>query len=100
MPNISGASHADDLQYLFLTSLTPFDTPKPIKAGTEDDNIMESFTTLLTDFAKTGTPRTGWPVADSQQYPYLEIGSEVRVQKGFCVDEVKFWDTIYQDLKN
>lgn len=51
----AGATHADELQYLFFPHLSKkLANKKLIEVGTDNYIIMEYFTQMWTDFAKTG----------------------------------------------
>lgn len=50
-----GATHADELQYLFFPDLSKkLANRKLLEVGTDMYVIMEYFTQMWTDFAKTG----------------------------------------------
>ncbi|XP_035737133.1 esterase FE4-like [Vespa mandarinia] len=53
---IPGPTHGDELFYMFYGKFQKYLLLKPHSPGTKDYKIMEYFTQLWTDFAKTGNP--------------------------------------------
>ncbi|XP_035737129.1 esterase E4-like isoform X2 [Vespa mandarinia] len=53
---IPGPTHGDELFYMFYGKFQEYLSLKPHSPGTKDYKIMEYFTQLWTDFAKTGNP--------------------------------------------
>ncbi|XP_025073381.1 bile salt-activated lipase-like [Pogonomyrmex barbatus] len=51
-----GASHIDDLTYLFYLPKCKVDDPESSTIGTEDRKVLEILTRMWTNFAKTGNP--------------------------------------------
>lgn len=51
---VLGASHVDELSYLFYTPLYKTDSPDPPAEGTRDRMMIERMVRLWTNFAKTG----------------------------------------------
>ncbi|XP_076170782.1 esterase E4-like [Ptiloglossa arizonensis] len=76
-----GASHMDDLTYLFYMPLCKLGQPDPPAYGTKDRLIMERLTTMWTNFARTGNPtphhddfvETTWISMTKDQFNYLKI---------------------------
>ncbi|KAI4503994.1 hypothetical protein M0802_000465 [Mischocyttarus mexicanus] len=76
-----GASHADELSYLFYLPLCKAKNPLPPAKGTKDRTIIERLTYLLSNFAKTGNPtsslneyvNTTWTPVSKDSFTYLEI---------------------------
>lgn len=72
----------------------------PIGEGTENDKIKENVTKLWTDFAKSGNPNSGWPVAESaNSLSYVEITDKIVPKDNFYKVENKLWDEIYAVLQ-
>uniref|UniRef100_A0A2A4K075 Carboxylic ester hydrolase n=1 Tax=Heliothis virescens TaxID=7102 RepID=A0A2A4K075_HELVI len=92
-----GASHADELGYLFDVSY--MDEP-----NTEDQLIVDRITTLWSNFAKYGnpTPETSellpvqWPVVTKDLLNYLNIDSELQVEKRNFNTRIAFWELFYK----
>ncbi|XP_043501481.1 esterase E4-like [Polistes fuscatus] len=76
-----GASHADELSYLFYLPLCKAKNPLPPAKGTKDRAMIERLTYLWTNFAKTGNPtsslneyvNTTWTPVSNDTLTYLEI---------------------------
>lgn len=85
---LSGASHVDEIAYLFYLPRCKTDDPDPPAVGTKDRATMERMTRMWTNFANTGNPTSSqdqfvnvtWkPVAKDKLY-YLDIGDELKLQ--------------------
>ncbi|XP_011695647.1 PREDICTED: esterase E4-like [Wasmannia auropunctata] len=85
-----GASHTDDLAYLFYEPICKNNDPNgkdPPAIGTNDRKILEILTRMWTNFAKTGDPTsvldkyvtTTWRPATANNFHRLNIG-DVTVQ--------------------
>ncbi|XP_015178357.1 PREDICTED: esterase E4-like isoform X2 [Polistes dominula] len=76
-----GASHADELSYLFYLPFCKVTNPLPPAKGTKDRDMIERLTYLWTNFAKTGNPtsslneyvNTTWTPVSKDTLTYLEI---------------------------
>ncbi|KAG9436182.1 esterase FE4 isoform X1 [Apis mellifera carnica] len=87
---LPGATHADELQYLFFPDLSKkLANRKLLEVGTDMYIIMEYFTQMWTDFAKTGNPtpkvtdliRTIWkPLQKTDTYNYLRIDKTLKME--------------------
>ncbi|XP_026299635.1 bile salt-activated lipase isoform X2 [Apis mellifera] len=87
---LPGATHADELQYLFFPDLSKkLANRKLLEVGTDMYVIMEYFTQMWTDFAKTGNPtpkvtdliRTIWkPLQKTDTYNYLRIDKTLKME--------------------
>ncbi|XP_076647108.1 juvenile hormone esterase-like [Halictus rubicundus] len=84
---ISGASHCDELAYLFnLLSCKSEQYVAPAR-GTKDRAVMERLTTMWANFAKTGNPtptlngdiKVPWEQATKDKIYYLEIDEECKL---------------------
>ncbi|KAI4497700.1 hypothetical protein M0802_007240, partial [Mischocyttarus mexicanus] len=83
-------THADDLNYLFATNIGELFNFKPHSPGTTNYKIMEYFTQLWTDFAKTGNPTPKitnlipvvWKPLEknSNTYDYLNINEQLQME--------------------
>ncbi|XP_043263039.1 esterase FE4-like [Colletes gigas] len=85
--HIKGASHMDELAYLFYSPLCKAENPEPPASGTTDRIIIERLTTLWTNFAKTGNPtpsddnviKTSWKSTTKDEFHYLAIDEELEL---------------------
>ncbi|CAL7940611.1 unnamed protein product [Xylocopa violacea] len=88
--SLPGATHADDLAYLFYPHIIKSELLPP-EVGSEKHRVIEYFTQMWTDFAKTGNPTpkttdlitTVWkPVgkSDTHTYSYLNINATLRME--------------------
>ncbi|CAL1681890.1 unnamed protein product [Lasius platythorax] len=82
-----GASHTDDIAYLFYQPKCKVDDPKPPAIGTKDREVLEILTKMWTNFAKTGNPTpvvdeyvtTIWLPATAHSFNYLDIGDTLQL---------------------
>nr|ADF43469.1 carboxyl/choline esterase CCE006a [Helicoverpa armigera] len=93
----AGASHADELGYLF--DISYMGEPNP-----EDQLIVDRITTLWSNFVKYGnpTPETSellpvqWPIVTKDLLNYLNIDSELQVEKRNFNTRIVFWELFYK----
>ncbi|XP_063380349.1 juvenile hormone esterase-like [Cydia fagiglandana] len=95
-----GASHADELGYLFDISY--------MKDRTRDEDmlIVERMTELWTNFAKYGNPTPKpsklfplqWPRVTQDKLPYLEINTELRLGSRPMHERMSFLDLLYKHI--
>ncbi|XP_065225804.1 esterase FE4-like [Planococcus citri] len=76
----NGASHGDELGYLFLARVLP--NLPPLEG--DDLTVIQNLTTLWTNFAKTGVPtdELTWTPSTSSQPRYLEIDRTLQLTEG------------------
>ncbi|KAL6428698.1 hypothetical protein ACFW04_007943 [Cataglyphis niger] len=82
-----GASHTDDMAYLFYQPIYKANDLKPPAIGTKDRNVLEILTTMWTNFAKTGNPTpavdeyvtTIWLPAIADSFNLLDIGDTLQL---------------------
>ncbi|KZC13030.1 Esterase FE4 [Dufourea novaeangliae] len=98
--SLPGATHADDLACLFYPYLIKnfgMTVPQP---GTKDYDVIEYFTQMWTDFAKTGnpTPMTTklitelWkPIQKGDVYDYMEINEKIRMESIKPAESIFNW---------
>ncbi|XP_035917686.1 uncharacterized protein LOC118514712 [Anopheles stephensi] len=95
-----GASHADDVCYLFSSSYLGTDSvPKDSPAW----RLRKAMCCLWTSFAKTGVPRTedaDWtalrqPNGESFRLSALKIGHDMRMVETLHADRVAFWSELF-----
>ncbi|CAK1555093.1 unnamed protein product [Leptosia nina] len=94
---IMGASHLDDLMYLFHSNLYNI----PIDKGSRSYKMVQQFCSLITNFAKYGNPTpdsslgVSWPIYDNKSKCYLNIDEHLTSGSRLHEDVVKFWENIY-----
>ncbi|XP_063890381.1 bile salt-activated lipase-like isoform X1 [Helicoverpa armigera] len=76
--NEIGASHGDDLMYIFKGSICPY------RIEDKDQRVIEWITTLLTNFAKYGNPTPNdspvrWIPHSKDKLNFLNIGDELKM---------------------
>ncbi|CAK9831424.1 Esterase FE4 [Anthophora retusa] len=84
---IHGASHVDEIPYLFYLPLCKTEKQDPPAIGTKDRITLERMTRLWANFAKTGDPtsvqdeyiQTTWKPATVNEPCYLDIGEELKL---------------------
>uniref|UniRef100_A0A1Y1NAI3 Carboxylic ester hydrolase n=1 Tax=Photinus pyralis TaxID=7054 RepID=A0A1Y1NAI3_PHOPY len=91
----AGACHADDVGYIFKTAFTP-----PIIPNSIEDKSLRRFTTLWTNFAKTGNPNpinkdtllnVQWMPARPEEFHFIDIGDNLTVGLNPEGDRMAFW---------
>ncbi|CAH2083284.1 unnamed protein product [Euphydryas editha] len=92
-----GASHADEIGYLFdyFEKRTPSD---------DDQRIIDQMTTLWTNFVKYGDPTPDttellpvkWIPMTEDTYNYLEINRELSLKKRPFHTRMAFWELFYK----
>ncbi|XP_011141919.1 esterase E4 isoform X2 [Harpegnathos saltator] len=102
-----GAAHVEDTCYLFYPYLTKrFDIP-PFTSDSEDYKLINRFTQMWTDFAKTGNPTpavtdlipTTWtPLKPGNVFDYLDINKELRMKTGRKGEQRCDWEKIRNKL--
>lgn len=98
---IDGVAHADDLAYLFRTFFSA-----DIVKGSKEDQYIQRFVKLWTNFAKYGNPTpeinetfnsaTWKPVSKGQLDAYFVIDKDLRMEKNEEKDRVDFWKNILE----
>lgn len=94
---VEGASHGDDLGYVFKTKYTP-----DMKPGIPEWNAMENVIKLWTNFAKYGNPTpefeefyVTWKPVKDQTLNYLDIGTKSLTMKSNPFHErMTFWNNL------
>ncbi|KAM3967899.1 uncharacterized protein ACR2FA_011449 [Aphomia sociella] len=92
-----GASHLDEIGYLFDVSLLKGDSTP------EDQLVIDRITTLWTNFAKHGNPTPEltdllpikWPAITKETRPYLNIDKDISIGKRHFNDRMAFWDLFF-----
>lgn len=98
---VKGASHCDELSYLFLQKVHP-----PFEPDEEEDYYIKRLVKLWTNFARHGNPtpqidevhfnKTLWKPVSKDEMNYLNIGDELRMEQNPDQDMCRFWDNIYE----
>lgn len=98
--NVLGASHADDLGYLFKTAAT-----EDISEGSVEDKTIKRMVKLWTNFAKHGNPNplekddlidVKWEPVRNDQVHYLEIDADLKADMNPESERIRFWDHIFK----
>nr|XP_003704799.2 PREDICTED: esterase FE4-like isoform X2 [Megachile rotundata]XP_012144069.1 PREDICTED: esterase FE4-like isoform X1 [Megachile rotundata] len=84
---VQGASHVDEVAYLFYLPLCKTDAAEPPAVGTKDRVTLERMTSMWTNFAATSNPtpthdefvKTTWEPATVDKPYYLDIGDELQL---------------------
>ncbi|XP_075972380.1 cholinesterase-like [Anticarsia gemmatalis] len=96
----TGATHADEIGYLFDVSYM-----KGEEITSEDQKVIDQMTTMWTNFVKYGnpTPETSdllpvkWtPITSKSEMPYLDIGSTLSLSTRPFNERAVFWDLFYK----
>ncbi|XP_014227063.1 esterase FE4-like [Trichogramma pretiosum] len=91
-----GASHFDELSYLFSMRFNELLGIEPLQKGTESYRLMEQMTEMWTNFAKFGRPtidasnliKTNWvPVTNPTLLRFLEIGESLKMDCTINIDQ-------------
>lgn len=96
----TGASHGDELSYLFKWSLMD-NTPK----NSFEENSIETVTKIWTNFAKFGDPNglntnesdlgVKWRPVKKNQLHFLDIGENLVLGVNPEPERMAFWDAVY-----
>ncbi|XP_068630812.1 esterase FE4-like [Battus philenor] len=96
---LKGASHADDLFYIFFNLYNE----KLYKEREDLKKIIDDVTKLWTNFAKTGNPTPDnsmgvkWELFTPSGKKYLKLEDNMAVDRYAERDRVKFWNRIYKE---
>ncbi|XP_063533707.1 juvenile hormone esterase-like [Cydia strobilella] len=91
-------THADDLMYLFPPKLYPIE----VALNSTEFRMIETVTTLWTNFAKYGNPTPDeslgahWAPYTIQNQDYLDIGEQLVPGTEPDKEHVEFWEEIYK----
>ncbi|XP_046426320.1 esterase E4-like [Neodiprion fabricii] len=97
--HLPGASHGDDLGYLFYQRILFW--RKPV-AGSDDEHVINTMIRLWTNFAKYGNPTPNedpltWKPVTPDEFNFLNIsGRDTRLQINPNQERLRFWDEAYQ----
>lgn len=104
---LKGATHADELSYLFYSYLAKEMNIPPPAPGSERYKVMECLTQMWTDFAKTGNPTpkvtdvvtTTWkPIESGNEYNYLNISDTLKMETTSKDDQRFNWKSMKNKL--
>ncbi|XP_068993946.1 juvenile hormone esterase-like [Neodiprion pinetum] len=96
---LPGASHGDDVVYLFHQRLLFW--RKPV-AGSDDEYVINTMIRLWTNFAKHGNPTPKedpltWKPVSLHEFHFLNIsGRDTKLQMNPYHERAQFWDKAYQ----
>ncbi|XP_030749275.1 esterase FE4-like [Sitophilus oryzae] len=101
--DIPGASHGDELGYLFKTTSTP-----NIQPGSVEDKSWRRMVKLWTNFAKYGNPTPNasdlgvvWTPVDLSQWNLLHIeNSGLTMKSNTETRTIEFWADLYHQSRN
>lgn len=91
LENFPGATHGDELAYLFKPT---FNLTRDIPSTDPAWEVQKRVLQMWTNFAKTGnpTPETGaWQPYDLKEQRYLSIGREMEMKSLLLSDRMNFW---------
>ncbi|CAG5042627.1 unnamed protein product [Parnassius apollo] len=97
--HLKGASHADELFYMFYNFLNK----KPYDEQAKLRELALKITTLWTNFAKTGNPTPNhcmeveWLPYTATGKEYLKLEEEMAMAKFADKDRTKFWNELYKE---
>ncbi|KAJ2951270.1 hypothetical protein O0L34_g5671 [Tuta absoluta] len=95
---ITGASHLEDLMYLFDAKSVKL----PLDRNSESYKMIQQTCALFTNFAKYGNPTPDsslgftWPEYDIKDQSFVDIADQLTVGRHLDADAIKFWESIYQ----
>lgn len=101
---VVGASHGDDLSYLFKSELNP-----EIKVGSVEDVAIRRISRLWTNFAKTSDPNSRsidpllnvqWKPISKTEHNFLDFDEALTVGVDPDGDRMTFWHEIYKTYSN
>lgn len=102
---VPGVAHADDLFYLFTTFFTP-----KIVEGSIEDQCVQKFVKLWTNFAKYGNPTpeiddningaTWKPVSEDSVDGYFLIDKESKMSENEEKSRMEFWQGVYDEYSS
>ncbi|XP_017781967.1 PREDICTED: esterase E4-like, partial [Nicrophorus vespilloides] len=87
----TGASHEDDVRYLFNSDLTP-----NIEAGSREDVLIDKVIEFFVNFIKFGKPSDHWPRVTNDQMFFCDIGDNLICGKNPDRDRLDFWNNLYK----
>ncbi|KAH8370240.1 hypothetical protein KR093_002745 [Drosophila rubida] len=98
--NLRGASHADELFYLFQQA------DDELPAHKDDVQLSTQLCHMWANFARHGKPLDSWtPVArpkanEAFQLDYLQIDRECKMQRNPDAERMQFWHNMYKKYRS
>nr|QIK02110.1 carboxylesterase 10 [Holotrichia parallela] len=96
----AGASHHDELMYLFyMSTFFPY-----INRDDPEWNMVDRMVKMWTDFVKTGNPTPGssqllnnvhWPPYSKNSPKYMDIGDKLVVKENLYEDRYQEWEKLF-----
>ncbi|XP_015605144.1 esterase FE4 isoform X2 [Cephus cinctus] len=105
--DIQGTTHTDDLPYLFYSRLLKKLNFGPPKFGSTERKVIQRFTQMWSDFAKSGNPTpvtsdlipvTWRPVGRKLEMHYLEITEDLKMGINPDIERRLVWNEIRHKL--
>ncbi|KAK7872998.1 hypothetical protein R5R35_000299 [Gryllus longicercus] len=99
--SLPGASHIDDLGYLFRMDVMDID----VQPQSPTYNMVRKMVKLWSNFARTGNPtpnldsdvNVAWPAYTQSNGKYFRINSDLRADENLLINDVKFWNKIQRE---
>ncbi|CAB3246702.1 unnamed protein product [Arctia plantaginis] len=97
---IQGASHLDDLMYLFYANLHNVKLEK----NTKEYDLVQLVCKVFTNFAKYGNPTPDsslgvtWPEYDNTTKSFVDIGDKLTIGADSEKEAIKFWRNLYASV--
>ncbi|KAJ4435645.1 hypothetical protein ANN_18261 [Periplaneta americana] len=97
--DIPGASHADELGYLYRSTFTN----KTFVPGSPELEMSKRIVRLWANFVKTGNPtpetdpllqNVAWKPLTKTEFPYLDIDTNLTLQHDLLKKAMNFWDQL------
>nr|ARM65400.1 putative antennal esterase CXE29 [Ectropis obliqua] len=96
---MQGASHLDDLLYLF----DPKEFNWKVDKSSREYKLVDLVNAVFTNFAKYGTPTPDeslgvkWPEYHNDSRQYVEIGDRLVVGNNYKADVIRFWRSVFDE---
>ncbi|CAB3255022.1 unnamed protein product [Arctia plantaginis] len=97
---IQGASHLDDLMYLFYANLHNVKLEK----NTKEYDLVQLVCKVFTNFAKYGNPTPDsslgvtWPEYDNTTKSFVDIGDKLTIGADSEKEAIEFWRNLYASV--
>ncbi|KAK3908196.1 Acetylcholinesterase [Frankliniella fusca] len=98
------ACHGDELNYVWRVNVSP--ASRPLSPTATEYKVRETFSTMIANFIKTGTPsppgspldpQISWPPFTAMEQAYMSIDKEPSVERDFRHDIIAFWDAVFAE---
>ncbi|XP_034240230.1 esterase B1-like [Thrips palmi] len=101
VPEFKGATHSDDLGYLFGNDLLP---QVHLLESDPELSFQKNFVTSFSNFIKTGNPTRPeksypkWPSMTKTGSPVMKINVDSTLQEGYRPDHISLWNTFFKNI--